>query len=468
MLNESWLKTLTNGNYTLTYTFSDGSTDTFALTVKNVKSSHIHSYTAKVTKEATCTTDGEKIYTCTCGDRYTETIPAKGHSWVKGETVAPTENEKGYTIYTCASCGETKKDDYTDPIGHRHSYTLTSTKAATCEADGEKVYTCSCGEKYTETIPATGHSESTWIIDKAATATENGSKHTECTTCGKVIKTEVIPATGEVSDKKETVIFTGSAKTSGWGQAITLSTTKEGGSFDSSVIEKDGYFEVQFKGGTDKAEVILQSWSGGADWARVSPTEVTEKDGIVYAKYSYDDVEAAFGTTDFSKVDRFHVGAANGDIEVLSVKYIVVKSTEPVDPVDPVDPDKPEQDPYVSIFWGAKSCGSWGQAVSVMTSKNYGSLDVSYLSANGYFYVEYSGAENELELILQSWSGGASWARVQPSETGRANDHYYAKFTYADCVKELGTGFDKLDQLHAAAKNGDITVYSICYCTPAR
>lgn len=390
MLNESWLKTLANGTYTLTYTFSDGSTDTFALTVKNVKSSHTHSYTAKVTKEATCTTEGERIYTCTCGDRYTETIPA------------------------------------------------------------------------------TGHSESAWIIDKAATAIENGSKHTECTTCGKVIKTEVIPATGEVSDRKETVIFTGSAKTSGWGQAITLSTTKEGGSFDSSIIEKDGYFEVQFKGDTDKAEVILQSWSGGAGWARVSPTEVTEKDGVVYAKYSYDDVAAAFGTTDFSKVDRFHVGAANGDIEVLSVKYIIEKSTEPVDPVDPVDPDEPEQDPYVSIFWGAKSCGSWGQAVSVMTSKNYGSLDVPYLSANGYFYVEYSGAENELELILQSWSGGASWARVQPSETGKANGHYYAKFTYADCVKALGAGFDKLDQLHAAAKNGDITVYSICYCTPAR
>lgn len=390
MLNESWLKTLSNGNYTLTYTFSDGSTDTFALTVKNVKSSHTHSYTAKVTKEATCTTEGERIYTCTCGDRYTETIPA------------------------------------------------------------------------------TGHSESAWIIDKAATAIENGSKHTECTTCGKVIKTEVIPATGEVSDRKETVIFTGSAKTSGWGQAITLSTTKEGGSFDSSIIEKDGCFEVQFKGDTDKAEVILQSWSGGAGWVRVSPTEVTEKDGVVYAKYSYDDVAAAFGTTDFSKVDRFHVGAANGDIEVLSVKYIIEKSTEPVDPVDPVDPDEPEQDPYVSIFWGAKSCGSWGQAVSVMTSKNYGSLDVSYLSANGYFYVEYSGAENEFELILQSWSGGASWARVQPSETGKANGHYYAKFTYADCVKALGAGFDKLDQLHAAAKNGDITVYSICYCTPAR
>ena len=158
------------------------------------------------------------------------------------------------------------------------------------------------------------------------------------------------------------------------------------------------------------------------------------------------------------------------NIEVLSVKYIVGKSTEPVDPVDPIDPDKPEQDPYVSIFWGAKSCGSWGQAVSVMTSKNYGSLDVSYLSANGYFYVGIRAQRNELELILQSWSGGEQTGQeFSPSETGRANDHYYAKFTYADCVKGAWCrGFDKLDQLHAAAKNGDITVYSICYCTPAR
>lgn len=99
--------------------------------------------------------------------------------------------------------------------------------------------------------------------------------------------------------------------------------------------------------------------------------------------------------------------------------------------------------------------------------KNYGSFDVSYLSANGYFYVEYSGAENELELILQSWSGGANWARVQPSETGRANDHYYAKFTYADCVKEFGAGLISWISF-MLRQTGDITVYSICYCTPAK
>ena len=42
---------------------------------------HPHKYSSKVTKEATCTTDGTKTYTCSCGDTYTETIKATGHSF---------------------------------------------------------------------------------------------------------------------------------------------------------------------------------------------------------------------------------------------------------------------------------------------------------------------------------------------------------------------------------------------------
>ncbi len=69
---------------------------------------------------------------------------------------------------------------------------------ATCSAAGEVVEKCSsCGEETTTAIPATGnHTEGSWIVDKEATATEDGSKHTECTVCGTTIKTEVIPATG--------------------------------------------------------------------------------------------------------------------------------------------------------------------------------------------------------------------------------------------------------------------------------
>lgn len=46
---------------------------------------HTHSYTSEVTTAATCTTAGVKTYTCSCGDTYTEAIPATGHTFVDGE-----------------------------------------------------------------------------------------------------------------------------------------------------------------------------------------------------------------------------------------------------------------------------------------------------------------------------------------------------------------------------------------------
>lgn len=45
---------------------------------------HTHSYTSKVTKAATCVDDGERRYTCSCGDSYTVSIPATGHHYVNG------------------------------------------------------------------------------------------------------------------------------------------------------------------------------------------------------------------------------------------------------------------------------------------------------------------------------------------------------------------------------------------------
>lgn len=61
-----------------------------------------HTYTAKLTKEATCSVEGEKTYTCTCGESYTETVPTNdSHNWVAGAS------EAGVTTYSC-SCGATK------------------------------------------------------------------------------------------------------------------------------------------------------------------------------------------------------------------------------------------------------------------------------------------------------------------------------------------------------------------------
>ena len=89
-------------------------------------------------------------------------------------------------------------DMHFDQIIHIHSYTETITKEPTCTEAGEKTKTCSeCGDTYTETIPATGHTE---VIDKVvpATCTTNGkSEGSHCSVCGEVIKAQkVIKATG--------------------------------------------------------------------------------------------------------------------------------------------------------------------------------------------------------------------------------------------------------------------------------
>ena len=73
---------------------------------------HTHNYTGSITKEATCTEAGVRMYTCSCGDSYTENIPATGHSYVSKVTKAATTTEEGIMTYTCSKCGHS----YTQPI----------------------------------------------------------------------------------------------------------------------------------------------------------------------------------------------------------------------------------------------------------------------------------------------------------------------------------------------------------------
>ncbi len=140
---------------------------------------HTHSYTSKVTKEATCTVSGVRTYSCSCGANYTETIPAKGHDY-SVKTVAPTTTSMGYDLHTCTVCNYSFKDNYTD-ILHTHSYTSEVTKDATCTVSGVRTYSCSCGDNYTETIPAAGHKYTVKTI--APTTTAMGYDLHTCTVC---------------------------------------------------------------------------------------------------------------------------------------------------------------------------------------------------------------------------------------------------------------------------------------------
>lgn len=464
-IKDNYLAALDNGTYDIVFKFSNNKEATLKLTVKKGEEIHVHSYTSKVTKEATCTEKGVVTYTCDCGEKYTEAIPSLGHDMKFAGKVEPTETEPGYSIYKCERCGQTEKREFVDPIKpHIHNYTSKITKEATCTTDGIITYTCDCGDTYTETIRAKGHSESDWIVDKQPTANESGSKHTECTVCGATLKTEVIAPTGGDDKEKTTNIFSGSAACGSWNQAVTLDTEKIGGNFDPSVFTKDGYVYVEYSG-DGSIGLILQSWSGAEGWARVTPCEIGSANGHKYAKFSYDEMVSAFGSSDFSgKLDRFHIAANECGITVYNASYVSGGNDGGNDD-DHKEDDKPtESDPYVSIFWGEASCGAWGQAVSADTAKNGGSFNVSSITADSYIYVEYVGSD--LELVLQSWSGGANWAKVQAFEYGTANGHSYAKFSYDDMVSAYGSDLGTLDKLHVGAKDCNITVYSVCCCYP--
>ena len=159
--------------------------------VIEVEEDHVHTWEKTSETAPTCTADGTTTYTCSvCGDTYTETTPATGHSY-NSVVTAPTCTDKGYTTHTCSTCGDTYTDSTVPALGHDYVETISS---ATCTTNGVATYTCSrCGDTYTEAIPATGHKYTATVVEP--TCTEDGTTTYTCSVCGDTY-TETTPATG--------------------------------------------------------------------------------------------------------------------------------------------------------------------------------------------------------------------------------------------------------------------------------
>ena len=145
-----------------------------------------HNYQSRVTKEATCEEDGIRTYTCTrCSDSYRRTIKALGHD-VELETKEATCEEDGYQKGTCKRCGKVFDEVY-PALGHDLAYTVT--KTPTCEEEGEREAVCSrCGEKFTEKILPAGHKyPNEWTLEKEPTYFETGLETKKCFYCEHVL-----------------------------------------------------------------------------------------------------------------------------------------------------------------------------------------------------------------------------------------------------------------------------------------
>ena len=163
----------------------------------------------KITKQPTCTTEGEKTYTCTiCSVTKTESVNATGHSWKSEWTSDATHHWHDCANETCDVADNSGKNGYAEHIGG----TATCTEKAVCEVCGtaygtalghdssdDWVYNadthwnlCSrCNEKQNE-VP---HVWDNGKVTKQPTCITEGEKTYTCTVCS-ATKTESVNATG--------------------------------------------------------------------------------------------------------------------------------------------------------------------------------------------------------------------------------------------------------------------------------
>ncbi|MBP3784398.1 MAG: hypothetical protein J6I68_14225 [Butyrivibrio sp.] len=158
------------------------------------KETHTHSYTATVTKDATCTEAGEMTYTCSCGDSYTEVIAMKSHNYESTVTKEPTCTETGTETKECADCGDTI-ESVIPALGHKAGDWVTE-KEATCSEEGRNVRYCTvCGEPVeTMMVDKLPHTEGKWEVSQNASLIKPGLRVIKCTECGEILQQEEIPA----------------------------------------------------------------------------------------------------------------------------------------------------------------------------------------------------------------------------------------------------------------------------------
>ena len=136
---------------------------------------HYHHYVSEVTKEATCTEEGEITYTCTatngtCDKKtYTEVIPKKAHSygnWVIEKEA--TETETGLKRRTCSVCG----DKQIEVIPKKGS---TDTPDVPAPSEGSYVQNFTADGKTSNFYAITGN-----LATNKGTVTYNGLTLTQC------------------------------------------------------------------------------------------------------------------------------------------------------------------------------------------------------------------------------------------------------------------------------------------------
>ena len=291
------------------------------------ETTHTHKYESKITKQATCTEAGVLTYTCTsttgtCDKKtYTETIPAKGHSFSTEWTVdvEATETTPGSKSHHCTVC-DAKTDVTEIPATGIVEKPLTITASKT-EADKTVTFTAKAAggkEGYTYKFIVYNKTTGTWGV------VQNYSSKNTCTwtkgsagdryfyvdvkdAAGNVARSEALNVKIEATAPK--VTLTGSSETVNAGAKLTLTaqTTLGSGCTYKFIIfnpATNQWFKLQ-----DFSSSNTFTWTAGSDGTRLFYVDVKDADGNV------------------TRSKALNVTIGNGSANWLSVKATVSSNT---------------------------------------------------------------------------------------------------------------------------------------------
>lgn len=234
--------------------------------------------TGVIKKQPTCTTAGEKTFTCTdCNRTKTETVSATGHSWSKEWKSDATHHWHECENANCDVTENSAKDGYAAHSGG----TANCTQQAVCTI---------CGTAY-GALDANGHDWGEWVVTKLAITSAAGEETRTCKRNASHTEKRAIPkltpapsdggsSSGSSGGSSSTPAIT--VPVSGSGDTVHVSASVSGSTAEVKEIKSAELDKI----GTDSAVVIdLSGLNKGVMSVTLSTDTIdsickTEADGV--------------------------------------------------------------------------------------------------------------------------------------------------------------------------------------------
>ncbi len=297
-------------------------------------------------------------------------------------TFTLTENEDGSLSLSYVAAGP-------DCV---HSYTSKVTVASGCTTTGIKTFNCTkCGHIYSETTPATGHSNNVKITP--ATCSSYASYELTCKSCGfhQVLKADELAMTGldEVPDGMDPKLFTTDP-------LYRYRTRKTATSYESTM---EGYTQVGTTWVEHSSNTIyyVKSWPAGFD-----------KTHVLYNKYNNIDNKITESEEETTKV------AVKSD-EVVGYLYYHWCYEE-----HPNDYSVAQKEGLFVNFCAYYSTKAPSNYTCDYTDMSYKVGYANCTSSNWFFVAEVYGqtyGEYDKQYAFESWSDWSAWSTTPVTAT---------------------------------------------------